>query len=135
MRFRSPTAEPIRVASTNGHVAIIKKEWRELPETLHEAAVKAGAQQEGQPKPPAKPKPAVASANASNQVANYDSAYREALTTMISRDVKGDFTKDSLPNIAAVSKLAGFAAVKEDVLRVFREMKAEADVDGVEAAG
>lgn len=133
MRFRSPTAKPIRVALTNGHVAIIKNQWRELPETLHEAAVQAGAEREGQGKPPVR-KPIVAAANAMGRVTDYDTAYREALTTMISRDVKGDFTKDSLPNVAAVSKLCGFAAVKEDVLRVFREMKAEADVEGADAA-
>lgn len=129
MRFRSPSDKPIRVATTDGHIAIIKKDWRELPEALHAEAVAKGAQQEGQPRPPLKPAPAKAGPNASNQVVDYDTAYREALTTMITRDTKGDFTRDALPNIAVVSKLCGFTAVKEDVLRVFREMKAEADVD------
>lgn len=132
MRFRSPTGKPIHVATIQGHAARVTDKWRELPALLHDAAIQAGCEQEGKGKPPPKV-PNVAGPGAMNQVADTDGEYRQALTTMISRDTKGDFTRDSLPNIAVVSKLCGFTAVKEDVLRVFREMKAEADVDGSDA--
>lgn len=41
-RFRSRTGEDVRVALTNGHVAIITSEWSPVVEILWEAAYAAG---------------------------------------------------------------------------------------------
>ena len=124
MQFRSPHGDDIRIALTSGHVAIVGGEWRELPELFHYDAVLNGCERSDQPPMPGKVD-VVADPNAMNRIADHDSAYREALATMVMRDVASDFTKDHLPNVNAVSRLCGFSAKKEDVLRVFRAMKEE----------
>lgn len=125
MRFRSRTDEPVRLALLSGHTAVVGRDWRELPPIFHADAYKAGCQAEDSAaveETTVKPGP-----DAGNQVVDHDTAYRNALTTMVTRSEEGDFTAASLPNINVVSKLCGFTARKEDVLRVFRQMKEEAD--------
>lgn len=138
LMFRSPTDVPVRVALLSGQVALVGPEWRELPENMHADAVAQGCLRDNMLVSPPVVRPAAA-AGAGGRIADADGAYRVALTTMIERDEEGDFTKDALPNINAVSKLCGFSARKEDVLRVFREMKAESGVgdvaDGADSAG
>lgn len=136
MRFRSPTDEPIRIALLSGHTAIVGPDWRELEPIFHRDAVANGCEREHAGAVPrtVAVQPSVAAAA---KVESPEESYRRALTTMIQRDVEKDFTADSLPNINAVSKLCGFAARKEDVLRVFRQMKDEAEQpqDGSEPEG
>lgn len=125
MLFRSPTNKPIRIALTSGHTATVGPEWRELPVLFHHHAMTSGCERSDNSVVPelteVEPGP-----DAMNRVVDHDTAYRNALTAMIERDEEGDFTRDSLPNTNAVSKLCGFSARKEDVLRVFRAMKDEA---------
>lgn len=121
MYFRSHTGQPIRLALLSGHVTIVGPEWRELSQIFHQAAFQAGCERSDQPPPPAQLK-----RDDGRSMGDHDAAYRAALVTMLSRNEEGDFTRDSLPNTNTVSGLCGFSARKEDVLRVFREMKEEA---------
>ena len=128
MQFRSPTDEPIRIALLSGHTASVGPQWRELPEVFHHAAMTHGCERDDNHVVPEQ-KPVEAGKDAMHQTVDIDAKYRAALITMISRSQEGDFTAASLPNINTVSSLVGFAATKADVLRVFREMKEEAEKD------
>jgi hypothetical protein len=127
MQFRSPTSEPIRLALLSGHIAVIGQDWRELPEIFHSHAVKAGAERNDGKGPPPIMRPVRAGEDAIRGSIDYDTAYRDALKTMVTRSAAGDFTGASQPNIKVVSKLVGFSANREEVYRVFKAMKAEAE--------
>ena len=127
MQFRSPNGQDLHISTIYGHSAIVGAEWRELPEIMHLAALSAGCECDQQ-RVHAAPVLPESAPYAMARVVDHDSVYREALKTMIQRDEEGDFTKtDHLPNINVVSKLCGMTANKTDVLRVYREMLAEAE--------
>lgn len=125
MKFRSPTDEPVHLALLSGHSAIVYREWRELPEIFHDEALARRCECDKRVTAP-KGARVLNSAEAINQSPDVDTLYRQALTTMLERDVEGDFNGDGQPAVKVVSELAGFAATKEDMLRVFRAMEAEA---------
>lgn len=124
MKFRSNNG-PVRVASISGHIAIVDKEWRELPEVLHREALARGCECD-QGRFRAEEGRIESSDAAKTAITSHDEAIRTALTTMLSRKEDGDFNGDGLPNTNVVSKLAGLAVKKVDALRVFRAMQAEA---------
>lgn len=126
MKFRSPMAEPIRVALLSGHTAIIGSEWRELDPIFHREALAKGAQCDKteieNPDVPVR-----ASKEGADKVIDEATEIRKALIAMLSRDEKGDFVASTgLPNLKTVEKLAGFRVEKEAVYAVFRAMKDEA---------
>src|SRR5690606_6620831 len=106
-------------------------EWQELPPLFHVPAMQAGCLRDDTTVAPVETKPE-AGPDAIHRTTDPDTVYRNVLTTMLERNQDGDFTKDALPNINVVAKLAGFTPRKEDVLRVFRQMKAEAGVPDAE---
>lgn len=132
MKFRSPTGAKIRITTETGHCATIRGDWRELPEILHLAALAAGCECDKERVSARKVEP-VSTPEAAARPVTHDDVYRKALTTMLERNEEGDFTSAELPNINAVSKLCGMNARKEDVLRVFRAMTAEAGVSTMDA--
>lgn len=127
MKFRSPSPDyDIRVALLSGHTEIIGREWQEIHPMFQSEAMAKGCQcdapyYEQQTRIEGTPE-------AMNRQFTVDDLYRKTLTEMLARSEEGDFTVDDLPNITVVSSLAGFGARKEDVLRVFREMQAEAGI-------
>lgn len=123
MRFRHPNG--ITVSNTLGHAARIGPEWRELPQVLHQDALAAGCECD-QTRFKAEKAKAESSDEAKARPGDHDDVIRTALAQMIEREGKGDFTKDGLPNTNTASKLAGMSLAKNDVLRVFRAMTAEA---------
>ena len=127
MKFRSKHGE-IRVALVHGgHTAVIGEDWRELDPMFHAEALALGAEVDKGNFSAEKPKPAEAANPQANSEVTHDAAYRNALVTMLTRAEEADFTNAGLPDIRQVSKLVGFQARKEDVYRVFREMRAEAE--------
>lgn len=126
MQFRSPTSAPISIVLLSGHSAVVGPEWRDLPELFHHDAVRLGCERTDQAPIPAKTQVEAGDESLGRDDGSHEAAYRQALTTMLDRDEEGDFTADALPNTNVVSGLCGFRARKEDVLRVFREMKDEA---------
>ncbi len=129
MKFRAPTDEPIHLALLSGHSAIVTRAWRELPDIFHDEALARRCECDKRVTAPKGAK-VQNGPNAINQTPDVDDLYREALAKMLVREVEGDFNGDGQPSIEAVSELAGFVATKEDVLRVFRAMEAEAAADG-----
>lgn len=128
MKFRSPTGANLRIAIDTGHCAIIGADWRELPEILHLAALSAGCECDQERMSARKVEPE-STREAAARPATHDDVYRRALATMLERSEDGDFKADGSPNLNVVSKVAGMSARKEDVLRVFRAMKAEAGTE------
>jgi hypothetical protein len=141
MKFRCPNNTPIRVASTSGHVAIVGPEFRELPESLHAEALTKGCicdQQIVQAvDPTADPYSKVAGANAvatGGERALIKAALKQMLLDRIENphsprdadDVDPRFTPDKLPQVEYVSKIAGIAVSKSDVLAVWKELQDEA---------
>lgn len=126
MKFRSPTGVDIRVGPLlSGHSAIVGRDWQSLPEILHHAALSAGCECDKERFTARQVEPE-STPEAAARPASHDDVYRRALATMLERNEEGDFTADNLPNINRVSQVAGIKAKKEDVLRVFRAMQAEA---------
>lgn len=123
MKFRSN--HDVRLALTSGHCAVVGPEWRELPEILHQAALGAGVECDAERVQARKVEPE-STEQAKARPTDHDAVYRVALATMLERNEDGDFNRDNLPNTNVVSKLGGISARKEDVLRVFRAMQAEA---------
>ena len=135
MKFRSPTETPVYLALHTGHTAVVRREWADLDPIFHAAAFEKRCEcDKGGVIAPQDV--AIEAAEVSEaRFASTDDHYRAALKTMLERNEEGDFTKDGLPNIKSVSKVVGFVAVKEDVLRVYRDMVAEAEAQaGADAA-
>lgn len=129
MKFRAPTDEAVHIALLSGHSAIVTREWRELDPIFQAEALARRCEVDKGGVIAPKDVPVKAGDSAQNQVADVDQHYRNAIEQMLERNDDGDFTNDELPNIKVVSSLVGFRAVKEDVLRVFRDMVAEAQAE------
>jgi len=130
MNFRSPTDAPVHLALLTGHTAVVTREWAPLDPIFHAKAFERRCECDAREVLAPKDIPVEAAEVSSGRYASIDDHYREALRTMLERSEEGDFTNDGLPNIKAVSKVVGFGAVKEDVLRVYREMVAEVEQTG-----
>lgn len=129
MKFRSPTAEPVFLALHTGHTAVVTREWAPLDPIFHTSAFEKRCECDKEGVIAPTDVPVQGAAVSDSRFASIDDHYRVALKTMLERSEEGDFTADGLPNIKAVSKVCGFGAVKEDVLRVYRDMVAEAEDD------
>ena len=117
--FRTPPGDdPIRIALDTGHITWLGHDWQELEPRFHREALKLGAETQA----------------AANKVVPLDApvdkdeagALRDALKTMLSRDVPDDFTAAGLPDLRVVRGLVGFNATKEAVYAAFNALKAEA---------
>lgn len=134
MKFKSPTDTPVQIVLLSGHSTNIGPEFEEVADIFINEALARGCLPESTVRTPSTAK-VEAGAGAQGQNNDPKADYRKAIVTMLDRSEDGDFTGDGLPNNNAVSKLVGFRAVKEDVLEVFREMKAEAEAaEAAEAA-
>lgn len=129
MKFRSPTAEPVRVARTDGHVIMIggndadgNVKWTEVPTFLVRDAVAEGAVPEGVPidvmqaqAPSNSSSPAVAA------------RIEAALIAMAEEKVDGEFTTNGLPVVSVVSKRVGAKVTREDVYAVWNRLNPQDD--------
>lgn len=126
MKFRSPTDQPIRVALTTGHVAVVGSEWRELPTHMHREALAAGCESSDAVRQ-APGKPTKEPAGQGNDEA---SVIRRQLQVMLEREgteeAKDDFTAAGMPNLNVLSGLCGFKVDKVTMGKVWAELKAEA---------
>lgn len=92
MKFRSRNGDTKRIATTDGHCAIVTEEWRELPEHLHEAAYAAGCMSDEGIQPGGGPNETIVA----------------AIKTMLASNNPDDFTKAGLPDKNVLSKVVGF---------------------------
>lgn len=140
MKFRSPRNTPVRVASTTGHIAIVGPEFKELPQALHEEAMRVGCicdQETVQVVDPTKDPYPNAPGQGAVQTGGERAIIKAALKSMLldrmeSPNLRGEndedprFTPDGLPRTEYVSKIAAITAEKTDVLSAWDELRSEA---------
>lgn len=125
--YRNPNgAGEIRVVvAETGHVALVGPEGKQLPKIYHNAAIAAGCECDA---PTLKREDVKTEASPDAKKAKPPAArIKDALKTMLERDVDGDFTNNGEPNLNVVSQLAGLRAMRKDVGPIFAELKAEAE--------
>lgn len=105
MKFRSTTGEPIHIAMTTGHTAVVGTELTELDKIFHKEAIARGALPEGVD-------------DDSEEVGKgFDRAAKivEVLTAMVNGSTEGDFNNDGRPALKRVNERLGFTATREEV--------------------
>lgn len=127
--YRNPngTGQIRVVVPETGHVALVGPEGKKLPSIYHNAAIAAGCECDAPTLKREDVKPQ-ASPDAKTDKAPAE-RIKDALKTMLERDVEGDFTKAGDPNLNVVSQLAGLRATRKDVGPIFAELKAEAEAE------
>lgn len=133
MKYRSgieldrtnPGAANIHVKTLAGHCAIVGPEWRELPPSLHAAALNAGCEVDSTRKQ-ATEHETKASAQAVDQ-SDEKALITKAIKVLLKRNDEDDFTVDGIPKVSAVNKEAGFTATKGDVHEAWESLNAEAE--------
>ena len=124
MRFRAPNeGQEVRVATTSGHIALVGREWRELPQVLHAHAIAAGCEVD-KTVMVATPVTPAASGAAVDQRTDIQKI-QDAIRDLQKKGDKEDFTNDGVPKIYSVSNAAGFRVDKEDLLKAWAELQAE----------
>lgn len=131
--YRNPngTGQIRVVVNETGHVALVGPEGKKLPKIYHNAAIAAGCACDA-PTLMREDVKTQASPDAKNEKPPA-ARIKDALKTMLERDVDGDFTNNGEPNLNVVSKLAGLRAMRKDVAPIFAELKLEAETS--EGAG
>lgn len=110
MKFRSPSDQPIHIALTTGHTAVITPEGVELDPMFHKEASARGA---------------VAFDDGSTATAppvDRKASIAAALTGMLDGKDEDDFTADGKPNLNRLKAKVGFAVTREEADAVFAEL-------------
>ena len=114
MKFRSPSDQPIHIALTTGHTAVIPPGGVVLDKMFHKEASARGAvafDDNTTFVPPPEDRKAAISA---------------ALTSMLDGKDEDDFTADGKPNLRKLKERVGFALTREEADAVFIELTAKA---------
>ena len=119
MKFKSKDGQDKRVVTTDGHLAVIGTEWRELPEHLHSLAYAAGCISEDMA---GKTTPTVPAG-----VITVESV-REAIKAMLTRNEPSDFTKAGLPDRAALNKFCNGKVPNEVFETAWAQLSKESEV-------
>jgi len=120
MLFKSPTETPIYVPSTSGVCAWVGPEYRELPAILHREALAkncitdnmdaASIAEQGRSEP--------------GRINAPEERLREVLIELSVRGVAEDFTRDGLPDLRKLTKKAGFSVNRDDMIRIWQQIRA-----------
>ena len=113
MKFRSPTDEPLHIALTTGHTAVVSAEGTELAPMFHREAVARGAFPVDS---------STAGVDLQAQMLGRQLAIKEALNAMLNGADKDDFTADGKPNLTRLKSKAGFAVTREEADAIFAEL-------------
>ena len=114
MKFRSPSDQPIHIALTTGHTAVVTAEGVVLDKMFHKEASARGA---------------VAFDDNTTFVPSPEdrkAAISAALTSMLDGKDEDDFTADGKPNLRKLKERVGFALTREEADAVFIELTAKA---------
>lgn len=105
MNFRSPTEEPLHIALTSGHTAVVTPEGNELATMFHREAIARGAVPSTvQHEPTAITAPQF----------DRDQVIANALNAMLDGGQEGDFTADGKPNLTKLNARVGFKVAREE---------------------
>lgn len=99
MKFRSPTDEPVHIALTSGHTAVVGPVPVELESRFHRHALMKGCLPEGVQAP--KPEEV-------EPLLDRQQKIREAINAMLEGNETGAFDGDGKPNAEMVSAKVGF---------------------------
>ena len=113
MKFRSPSDQPIHIALTTGHTAVVTPDGVELDPMFHKEASARGAVQFD---------------DSTTIVMTPDvrkAAITAALKGMLDGAAEGDFTAEGKPNLLRLKAAVGFAVTREEADAVFVELTAK----------
>ena len=113
MKFRSPSDQPIHIALTTGHTAVVTPEGVPLDPMFHKEASARGA---------------VAFDDNTTIVPSPEdrkAAISAALKGMLDGAAEGDFTAEGKPNLLRLKAAVGFAVTREEADVVFVELTAK----------
>lgn len=111
-KFRSPTDEPLHIALTSGHTAVVKPEGNELAPMFHREAIARGALIGDAVATPAGDAPQF----------DRKQVIADAINGMMDGDNEGDFNEDGKPNLKRLNALIGFQASRSEVDAIFDEI-------------
>lgn len=109
--FRSPSDQPLHVALTSGHTALVTPEGNELAQMFQREAIARGAVlvEGGNPE-------------ARIQTQHRSATVREAVQAMIAGQDKDDFTGDGRINLMRLKSKAGFQVTREEADAIWAEL-------------
>jgi hypothetical protein len=122
MKFRHNAGA--RLTLDDGRVALVGKEWRELPADFYQEALVRGCECD---KTVIEKRPDVEHANSENAKTDFDepAAIRAGIEKLVDRGEPGDLTGAGLPNLVKLNAICGFTVGKESMLAVWKQMQAE----------
>lgn len=112
MKFFAPTEEPIHIALTSGHTAVVTHEGTDLDMMFRREAIARGANAEG------------ASAVLQDQTPQFDrkQVIIDAINSMMDGDNEGDFNDDGKPNLLRLNAVVGFKVARTEADAIFDEL-------------
>lgn len=134
MKFHAPTHDPLHVALTSGHTAVVTHEGVTLDPMFHREAVARGAIPEtmfgfapgsadGRLDLGALPQPVVDSfTDPNNTNAARGALIRSTLSAMMDGSNEGDFNSDGRPNLARLKARLGFDITREEADAAFEDV-------------
>lgn len=122
MKFYAPTDEPVHIALTSGHTAVVERSGTELPSIFHREAVARGALLPSQLDLGALPTPVVDALTGQDVTAQRGAAVRAAITAMMDGSDDGDFNGDGRPNLARLKARVGFDITREEADAAFEDV-------------
>lgn len=111
-KFRSPSDQPIHIALTTGHTAVIPPEGVDLDPMFHREASARGAV--------AFDESSLVVSTMTPDVRN--AAISAALTAMLDGKAEDDFTTEGKPNLLKLRARVGFAVAREEADAVFTDL-------------
>lgn len=110
MKFFAPTEQPIHVALTSGHTAVVTQDGTELPKAFHLAAIERGAHAEG----------------GDNELRavqmTRELTIREALVAARDSNSPDAFNKDGTPDLRKLIAKLGFQVSREEADAIWAEV-------------
>ena len=116
MKFRSPSDQPIHIALTTGHTAVVPPDGVELDPMFHKEASARGAVcfDENAHAVALTMTPEVRKA-----------AISAAMKGMLDGANDGDFTADGKPNLVRLKAAVGFSVTRDEADAIFTELTAK----------
>lgn len=112
LKFRSPTDEPLHIALTSGHTAVVTPEGNELAPMFQREAISRGALTGDEVDLP------------SGDANQFDrkQVITDAINGMMDGDNEGDFNEDGKPNLKRLNAVVGFQTTRSEVDAIFEEL-------------
>lgn len=115
-KFRSRDGSTVRLAMTSGHVALVGKEFRELPQMYWSDAYAKGCISDDMSAE------AQGSDTGNSEAATRKAAITQAIEKMHSEKKDGDFTTQGVPQVSRISELVGFTITAAERDAVWEDM-------------